>query len=109
MAGRITKSEAQLRPDPRFGDKTLAVQAIPRVLGDVDVPQLVHDLLAELAEEDAERFRRDPGADPSRLQVAAASVADTDFCFASLMPVPQLQPQPPPPKPRPPLEASLLK
>ena len=24
MAGRITKSEQQLRPDPRFGDKTLA-------------------------------------------------------------------------------------
>jgi len=24
MAGRITKSEAQLRPDPRFGDMTLA-------------------------------------------------------------------------------------
>ena len=24
MAGRITKSEAQLRPDPRFNDKTLA-------------------------------------------------------------------------------------
>jgi small subunit ribosomal protein S7 len=24
MAGRITKSEAQLRPDPRFGDKVLA-------------------------------------------------------------------------------------
>ena len=24
MAGRITKSDAQLRPDPRYGDKTLA-------------------------------------------------------------------------------------
>ena len=24
MAGRITKSEAQLKPDPRFGDKVLS-------------------------------------------------------------------------------------
>ena len=33
-----------------FGDKTLAVHAIPRLLGAVDVSQLLHDLLAELAE-----------------------------------------------------------
>ena len=24
MAGRITKSESQLKPDPRYGDKVLA-------------------------------------------------------------------------------------
>ena len=33
-----------------FGENTLAVQAVPRLLGDVDVGQLLHDLLAELAE-----------------------------------------------------------
>jgi DNA mismatch repair protein MutL len=35
-----------------FGENTLAVHALPRILGEVDVPQLVHDLLGELAEED---------------------------------------------------------
>ncbi|MFP4057779.1 MAG: DNA mismatch repair endonuclease MutL [Candidatus Brocadiia bacterium] len=36
-----------------FGQDTLAVQAVPRLLGEVDVGQLLHDLLAELAEEGA--------------------------------------------------------
>jgi DNA mismatch repair protein MutL len=35
-----------------FGDRTLAVHAIPRLVGEVDVAQLVHDLLAELAGEE---------------------------------------------------------
>ncbi|NQT54276.1 hypothetical protein HQ576_19620 [bacterium] len=35
-----------------FGDKTLAVQALPRILGEVDVPELIHDLLDELASDD---------------------------------------------------------
>ena len=34
-----------------FGEKTLAVQAVPRLLGDVDAGQLVHDLFAALLEE----------------------------------------------------------
>ncbi|HUT35933.1 MAG TPA: DNA mismatch repair endonuclease MutL [Planctomycetota bacterium] len=33
-----------------FGENTLAVHAVPRLARDVDVAQLVHDLLAELAE-----------------------------------------------------------
>jgi DNA mismatch repair protein MutL len=37
-----------------FGEKTIAVHAVPRLLGDVDVPQLIHDLLAELASDDEE-------------------------------------------------------
>jgi DNA mismatch repair protein MutL len=36
-----------------FGERTLAIHAVPRLLGDVDVGQLIHDLLAELAEEQA--------------------------------------------------------
>jgi DNA mismatch repair protein MutL len=36
-----------------FGQDTLAVQAVPRLLGDVDCAQLLHDLLAELADGDA--------------------------------------------------------
>jgi len=35
-----------------FGEKTLAVHAVPRLLGDVNVGQLIHDLLAELANEE---------------------------------------------------------
>ena len=34
-----------------FGERTLAVHAVPRLVGDTDVGQLIHDLLAELAEE----------------------------------------------------------
>jgi len=36
-----------------FGENTLAVQAVPRLLGDVDVPELIHDLLTELAENES--------------------------------------------------------
>jgi len=36
-----------------FGESTLAVHAVPRLLGDCDCGQLIHDLLAELAEDDA--------------------------------------------------------
>jgi len=37
-----------------FGEKTLAVHAVPRLLADLDVPQLLHDLLAELADDEEE-------------------------------------------------------
>ncbi|MFW6161276.1 MAG: DNA mismatch repair protein MutL, partial [Planctomycetota bacterium] len=33
-----------------FGESTVAVHAVPRLLGDVDCGQLIHDLLAELAD-----------------------------------------------------------
>ncbi len=35
-----------------FGEKTIAVHALPRILGEVDVPQLIHDLLDELASDE---------------------------------------------------------
>ena len=36
-----------------FGENTLAVHALPRLLGEIDAGQLLHDLLAELADEEA--------------------------------------------------------
>jgi DNA mismatch repair protein MutL len=36
-----------------FGENTLAVQAVPRLLGDSDVGELIHDLLSDLAENEA--------------------------------------------------------
>jgi len=36
-----------------FGERTLAVHALPRLVGSVDAGQLIHDLLAELSEEES--------------------------------------------------------
>jgi DNA mismatch repair protein MutL len=57
-----------------FGEKTLAVQAIPRLLGDVEVGQLVHDLLGELAEEEA----------PSSVEARRKSLARALACKAAV-------------------------
>jgi len=35
-----------------FGERTLAVHALPRLVGSLDAGQLIHDLLAELSEEE---------------------------------------------------------
>lgn len=36
-----------------FGERTLAIHALPRVVGSLDAGQLMHDLLAELCEEES--------------------------------------------------------
>ena len=41
-----------------FGENTLAVQAVPRLLGDVDCGELLHDLLGELAAEEGDTLER---------------------------------------------------
>ena len=56
-----------------FGDNTLAVQAVPRLIGDIDVPQLIHDLLAELA----------TGADATSVQLQRRHLARALACKAA--------------------------
>jgi len=55
-----------------FGPDTLAVHAVPRLAGDTDVAQLVHDLLAELAEGAEAAAAAISAADAQRQRLACA-------------------------------------
>jgi len=55
-----------------FGENTLAVHAVPRLARDTDVAQLVHDLLAELAEGAEAAGAAASAADAQRQRLACA-------------------------------------
>lgn len=55
-----------------FGHNTLAVQAVPRLVRDLDVAQLVHDVLAELSEGGEAAERAAAGLDAQRQRLARA-------------------------------------
>jgi len=55
-----------------FGENTLAIHAVPRLVRDQDVVQLVHDLLAGLAEEDEPAAETGSAVDRLRQRLAQA-------------------------------------
>ncbi len=55
-----------------FGHNTLAVQAVPRIVRDLDVARLIHDLLAELAEGGEAGERAAAGIEARQARLARA-------------------------------------